>query len=138
MSTSPPSSIQPEFNSTNVISPSTLLETDVTSDDLISASVSNSKIMLKNVLINNDIVLHSKIGEQVMNEVFKIVEVRGYNKCFGHKMKGLFIKSINCQLHAVDGPLSHIKKDKSGITLKGRGSQQIARDAPFGWRRKQW
>ena len=61
MSTSPPSHIQPEFNSTNVISPSTLLETNVTSDDLISASVSNSKIMLKNVLINNDIVLRASL-----------------------------------------------------------------------------
>ena len=97
------------INSTNVVSPSTKVNVDTNTTISSCASSSNSKIMLKNILIHNDISLHNRIGEQVLSEVFKIAEARGYDECFGHKKKGPFIKSINLQLHDVDGPLSHIK-----------------------------
>ena len=100
---------QSNTSSTNVVSPTNKVNVDNSNTQLLCASSSNSKVMLKNILIHNDPLLHNKIGEQVLSEVFKIAEVRGYDECFGHKKKGPFIKSINSQLHDVDGPLAHIK-----------------------------
>ena len=109
MNTQSSSSDKSASTSTNVVSPTTKVVADIGSDVSLCPSNSISKIMVKNILIHNDPSLHSRIGEQVLSEVFKIAEARGYNKYFNHKKKGPFIKSINQQLHAVDGPLAHIK-----------------------------
>ena len=65
--------------STNVVLPNSLLDPTVRITDTSSSAQSSNKVMLKHLLIHDDLSQHSKLGELVMIEVLKIAELRGYD-----------------------------------------------------------
>ena len=111
--------------STHVVSPSSLLDPTLRIADTSSSTQSSNKVMLNHILIHDDLSQHSKLGELVMIEVLKIAEISGYDQCFGHKKKGPFFESINAQLHAEDGPLSHVKLT-ANATFQKKVNQGLA------------
>ena len=114
-----------EGYTTNVVSPDSSKNKNIEVINKSSTSQSANKVMLKHILIHDDISQHTKLGEFVMVEVLKIAEIRGYDQCFGHKKKGPFVESINTQLHADDGPLCNIKIT-SNATFQKKINQGLA------------
>ena len=49
-------------------------------------------VMLKNVLIDDDLAQHTNIGKLVVHKVLKVVEIKGYDTYFGHGRKDLLIQ----------------------------------------------
>lgn len=83
-----------------------------------NASITQPKSVLKNEIISDDPSKHLSVGHDVMLTFLKIVDAKGYENCMGHGNKAKFIKKINDQLHAEDGPLSRFKKTNDDTFLK--------------------
>jgi len=84
----------------------------------VNASVTSTKSVLRNDIISDDPAKHSSVGHDVILIFLKIVDTKGYDNCMGHGKKGPFIKKINDQLHADDGPLARFKKTSDDTFLK--------------------
>lgn len=59
-------------------------------------------------MIHNDSRQHTTNGGFTLNELLRMVELKGCDNYFRHKKKGHMFKDINVQLYAIDGTLSHV------------------------------